>query len=140
MPKVYSVVEIRSKSWGMFLGTLTFFICLSMVLGILWPMERTKRKEAEEARERLTIHAHRLAQAKLELQNQLQEEKERKEAIQAILKQMQAQVETLQKDLIARENELRTIRSASADSTNAIEILPKQNANGVDLGRVVVGK
>mgnify|MGYP001560375248 CR=1 FL=1 len=85
MPKVYSVVEVRSRSWGLVVAALTFFISLSLVLGILLPAEQTRRKDAEEARERLTMHAHRLAQAREELQKQLMEEKQNKEAILAML-------------------------------------------------------
>ncbi len=141
MPKIYSVVEVRSRSWGLMVGALTFFISLSLILGILLPAERTRRKEAEEARERLTIHAHRLAQARDELQKQLVEERQNKEAIMAMLRETQSEVASLQNQLMAQSEQLKTIQEASAKSSQrSIELFPKQKSEGVTLGKVVVGR
>ncbi|GEM_PF-4342080 len=141
MPKVYSVVEVRAKSWGLMAGALTFFISLSLILGILLPAERTRRKDAEEARERLTMHAHRLAQAREELQKQLVEERQNKEAIMAILRETQSEVASLRNQLMAQADQLRTVQEASAKSSQrSIEFFPKQKSGGVTLGKVVVGK
>jgi septal ring factor EnvC (AmiA/AmiB activator) len=141
MPKVYSVIEVQSKSWGLMVGALTFFISLSLVLGILLPAERTRRKEAEEARERLTMHAHRLAQVREELQKQLTEERQNKESILAMLRETQTEVASLRGQLTAQADQLKTLHEASAKSSQrSIEIFPRQKSGGVTLGRVVVGK
>ena len=141
MPKVYSVVEVRSRSWGLMVSGLTFFISLSLVLGILLPAERTRRKEAEDARERLTMHAHRLAQAREELQKQLIEERQGKEAITAMLRETQSEITSLRNQLMAQADQLKTIQEASAKSSqHSIEFFPKQKSGNVTLGRVVVGK
>ncbi|MBI1976634.1 MAG: hypothetical protein HYS56_03900 [Candidatus Omnitrophica bacterium] len=141
MPKIYSVVEIRSKSWALVTGALVFFISLSMALGVLLPIERAKRKEAEEARERLTTHAHRLAQAKVQLQKQLRDEKERKEAIVALLRQTQNDMALLKNQLAVQTDHLKIIQAASAkDSRQNIELFTKQKPGSVSLGKVVVGQ
>lgn len=141
MPKVYSVIEVQSKSWGLMVGALTFFISLSLVLGILVPAERTRRKEAEEARERLTMHAHRLAQAREELQKQLTGERENKEAILSMLRETQTEVASLRGQLTAQADQLKTLQEASAKSSQrSIEIFQRQKPGSVTLGRVVVGK
>lgn len=141
MPKIYSVVEIHYRTWGMIVGALAFFISLSMVLGVLLPIERSKRREAEDTQERLTMHAHRLAQAKLELQNRLKEEIERRETIEVVLNQTQNEMTGLQNKLALQENELKTIRAASAQPANSIiEMLPQHKGNGVELGKVTVGR
>jgi septal ring factor EnvC (AmiA/AmiB activator) len=141
MPKVYSMVEVRSRSWGLVVAALTFFVSLSLVLGILLPAERTRRKDAEEARERLTMHAHRLAQAREELQKQLTEERQNKEAILAMLRETQSEAASLQNQLMAQADQLRGFQEASAKSSQrSIEFFPKQKSGGVTLGRVVVGE
>ena len=141
MPKVYSVVEVRSKSWGLMVGALTFFVSLSLVLGILLPAEQTRRKEAEEARERLTLHAHRLARAREELQKQIREERQSKEAVLAILRETQNEVASLQRQLTAQADQIKAIQEASTKSSQqAIEIFPRQKSGSVTLGRVVIGK
>lgn len=140
MPKVYSVVEVRSKTWAIMIGSLAFFVSLSLILCFLWPMELSKRREAEQARERLMIHAHRLAQAKVELQKQLQEERERKEAILSVLKQTQGEVGSLQNQLAAQADQMKTLLEASSKSSRqVIEMISKQKGGGVSLGKVVVG-
>ncbi len=141
MPKIYSVVEIRSKSWALVTGALVFFVSLSMALGVLLPIERAKRNEAEEARERLTTHAHRLAQAKVQLQKQLRDEKERKEAIVALLRQTQNDMALLKNQLAAQTDHLKIIQEASAkDSRQNIELFTRQKPGSVSLGKVVVGQ
>lgn len=141
MPKVYSVVEVRAKSWGLMTGALTFFISLSLILGILLPAERTRRKDAEEARERLTAHAHRLVQVRNELQKQIAEERQNKEAIMAMLRETQSEVTSLQNQLMAQADQLGILQEASAKSSQrSIEFFPKQKSGGVTLGKVVIGR
>lgn len=140
MPQVHPVMEVRLRIWGMMVSALAFFISFSMVLGVLWPLEWTKRRAAEEAKERLMSHADRLTQAKISLKKQLREETERKEAILAILRETQTEVASLLRQVTAHQEQLETILQASAKPQGGIaEFFPAKGSGEVSLGKVVVG-
>lgn len=152
MPKVYSVIEVRPRTWGMIVAGITFFISTTMVLGILWPMERSKRRTAEDARQRLTVHAHRLAQIKQELQTSLAEERERNQAILTALDQTQrqvasqraqldsqsAQIDQLSTDL-AQESQLRNYLESAVTGTQQKIATASSEGKNIELGRIAVG-